>query len=107
MLERAQGDLKRAFDVRRVRLYVQHEAVAVRSRYRKPIRPREILHRLVILFRRAEARGEFQQREKFMVVRAVRIVKLLKQNIQPGLIPQRQSDGQWQAFGRRHPANRF
>ena len=100
----AQRDLKGAFDVRHGARHVQHHAIGGHAGHGQAIRLRKMDDRLIIRFRRPEARREFRRREKFVEVGAARIVKLPEQFIQRGLVPQRQSDGKGKIRRRRQTA---
>src|ERR1035437_9286308 len=73
-------------------MFAHHgEAICLRKSY----------DRLIILFRRPEACREFVRLEKLMKIGALRVVDLLKQLIQGGLVSQRQTDGEGKIVGGR------
>ena len=96
-----QRGVERLLDIRCAAFHVQHHAVGIRADYGKAVAFRKLHYRLVILFRRAEARSEFLRREESVKVGAVRIVKLLEKLIQHYLVAQRQTDGKRKNIGRR------
>src|SRR5260221_3380155 len=76
------------------------------SRDRQSVRLRKFYDGLVIRLRRPETLREFRRREKFMKIRAVRVLQLLEQLVQLALIPQRQTDCKRKAVGRGQMAKR-
>ena len=99
-----QGDIEGLLDIGSLGVDFDQHPVGVRGRDRETIGLREADHRLVILRRGAELRGEFRRREVAVVIGAGRVIHLLEQRIQRGLIAQRQTDGQMQRVGCANPA---
>ena len=79
MLVSVQRNVKRLLDVRHAACHIQHHTVRVRADNREAVASGKFDHRLIIRFRRPEARREFRRLQKFVKVRTGRIVKLPQQ----------------------------
>ena len=81
---------------------IHQQPVGMPRSHRQAIGSGKGNHRLIILLARAKSLGELFGRQKMMVVRTGRVIKLTEQIVQCGRIAQRQANGQIQTLGTVH-----
>ena len=80
---------------------IHDQTIRVGADHFKPLAFQKSTDLLILLFRGAEAGGEFTTSKELMKICATRIVQLMQEIIQLGLMVQRQANGQLQFVGLR------
>jgi len=102
MLVVVQPDLKSLLDVGRAADDIEDHAIGIRTGNDETVILREFYHRLIIVFGRAKAGGEFGRGKEPVEIGAMRVVEFRQQAIQFSLVTQRKSDGEGNLIGSRH-----